>query len=148
MWNCHLCGIPFSFNSRTQSPFCRYLSELREIRSANLDSRGVISNPINAFHMMRRLTIGWREVKTTLEFHGNVTGKIDDFNFIQFIRTEFGNNPNFILFYLFMYFFFQMQTLFKMFLKFQRVSQMTRTCRERHFLWLNCREPIDWTSAN
>lgn len=55
---------------------------------------------------MRRLTIGWREVKTTLEFHGNVTGKIDDFNFIQFIRTEFGNNPNFILFYLFMYFFF------------------------------------------
>ncbi|XP_046639382.1 prolyl 4-hydroxylase subunit alpha-1-like [Daphnia pulicaria] len=56
----------------------QYLSELREIRSANLDSRGVISNPINAFHMMRRLTIGWREVKTTLEFHGNVTDIVQD----------------------------------------------------------------------
>jgi hypothetical protein len=62
------------FNLRTRSTFCRYLTELREIRSAKLDSIGVISNPINAFHMMRRLTIVWQEVKTTLETHVSVTG--------------------------------------------------------------------------
>ena len=65
------------FNLPTRSTFCRYLTELREIRSAKQDSIGligVISNPINAFHMMRRLTIVWQEVKTTLETHVSVAG--------------------------------------------------------------------------
>ncbi|XP_032793189.2 prolyl 4-hydroxylase subunit alpha-1 [Daphnia magna] len=55
-----------------------YLTELREIRSANLDSRAVISNPINAFHMMRRLTISWQTVKTALETQVNVTEIVED----------------------------------------------------------------------
>lgn len=47
----------------------RYLEELKEIHSAGLDSKGIISNPINAFHLMRRLTILWDQVKSSLTSH-------------------------------------------------------------------------------
>ncbi len=46
--------------------FLRYLTELKEIQTAGLDSRGVIGNPINAFHLMRRLAVEWNQVKSSL----------------------------------------------------------------------------------
>lgn len=48
------------------SRLIRYLAELRKIQTAGLGSTNVISNPINAFHLMKRLTILWDKVKASL----------------------------------------------------------------------------------
>lgn len=95
---------------------------------------------------MRRLTIGWQQVKASLEAHVNITGNWKK------TRLSIIQRPPVCLYNELILFFFwtiiSIKTSWKTFWNCRLISQTTTTCREQRSLWFNCKVPIDWMSAN
>lgn len=59
----------------TEFAYCRYIAEVRNDMGGSMDVTKVTSNPINAFHLLRRTTVTWNDVKSLLLSEANATGR-------------------------------------------------------------------------